>query len=155
SDLIAENHYDLAGDLLQKRGMGRYSESHESGRAFIGDGMEVKRKADIPMSAMWTPNPFTGGGDGIEVANNYKVDGCDAVAVPQICGKSRVAANSLPARANSFVYGPETLNPTADMELACGLNRFVIHTSVHQPLDDAKPGLSLGPFGQWFTRHET
>jgi hypothetical protein len=37
-----------------------------------------------------------------------------------------------------------------------GLNRFVIHTSVHQPLVvDKKPGISLGPFGQWFTRNET
>ena len=36
-----------------------------------------------------------------------------------------------------------------------GLNRFVIHTSVHQPLFDRKPGLSLGLFGQWFTRNET
>jgi hypothetical protein len=39
--------------------------------------------------------------------------------------------------------------------LVNGLNRFVIHTSVHQPLDDKFPGFSLGPFGQWFTRHET
>ena len=36
-----------------------------------------------------------------------------------------------------------------------GLNRFVIHTSVHQPVHDKMPGLGLGPFGQWFTRHET
>ena len=36
-----------------------------------------------------------------------------------------------------------------------GLNRFVIHTSVHQPVNDKIPGLGLGPFGQWFTRHET
>jgi hypothetical protein len=36
-----------------------------------------------------------------------------------------------------------------------GLNRFVIHTSVHQPVDDKIPGLGLGPYGQWFTRHET
>jgi hypothetical protein len=39
--------------------------------------------------------------------------------------------------------------------MTMGLNRFVIHTSVHQPLLDRKPGLSLGPFGQWFTRNET
>ena len=31
----------------------------------------------------------------------------------------------------------------------------MIHTSVHQPVDDKIPGLGLGPFGQWFTRHET
>jgi hypothetical protein len=47
------------------------------------------------------------------------------------------------------------LKPTADKELAMGLNRFVIHTSVHQPVSDKVPGLGLGPYGQWFTRHET
>jgi hypothetical protein len=26
---------------------------------------------------------------------------------------------------------------------------------VHQPVSDKVPGLGLGPFGQWFTRHET
>jgi hypothetical protein len=155
SDLIAENHYDLLGDLLHRRGMGRYSESHESGRAFTGDGMEVKRKADIPMSAMWTPNPFTGGGNGVEVATNYKMDVRESASVAHLYGQNLAAAESMTAIGNSFAYSPERLKPTADMELACGLNRFVIHTSVHQPLDDRKPGLSLGPFGQWFTRHET
>jgi hypothetical protein len=156
SDLIAENHYDLLGELLRRRGMGRYSESHESGRAFIGDGMEVKRKADIPMSAMWTPNPFTTpGAAATEVANGYKMDVRESASVAHIYGQNIVAAESMTAIGSSFAYSPETLKPTADMELACGLNRFVIHTSVHQPLDDKRPGLSLGPFGQWFTRHET
>jgi (4-O-methyl)-D-glucuronate---lignin esterase len=149
SDLIAENHYELLGGLLHQRGMGRYTESHESGRAFIGDGMEVKRKADIPMSATWTPNM------GSEVANGYKMDVRESASVAHIYGQNLVAAESLTAIGNSFAYSPEKLKPTADMELACGLNRFVIHTSVHQPLDDKKPGLGLGPFGQWFTRHET
>jgi hypothetical protein len=31
----------------------------------------------------------------------------------------------------------------------------VIHTSVHQPLDDKIPGLSLFIFGQYFNRHES
>jgi len=45
ADLTAENHYDQLTTLLRERGMGRYTESHESGRAFIADGMEVKRNA--------------------------------------------------------------------------------------------------------------
>jgi hypothetical protein len=136
--------------------MGRYSESHESARAFIGDGMEVKRKADIPMSAMWTPNAFTTpGATATEVANGYKMDVRESASVAHIYGQNIVAAESLTAIGDSFAYSPERLKPTADMELACGLNRFVIHTSVHQPLDDKQPGLGLGPFGQWFTRHET
>jgi len=59
------------------------------------------------------------------------------------------------ARGNTWAFSPERLKPTADMELAMGVNRFVIHTSVHQPVNDKIPGLGLGPYGQWFTRHET
>ena len=39
--------------------------------------------------------------------------------------------------------------------MANGLNRFIIHESAHQPLDDFKPGLTLDWFGQWFNRHDT
>ncbi|MFN7948802.1 MAG: glycosyl hydrolase [Blastocatellia bacterium] len=150
AELMAENHYDQLTGLLKKRGMGRYTESHESGRAFIGDGMEVKRKADIPMSAMWTPSAVNGGD-----LTGYQADIRESASVAHIYGQNLVAAESLTALGNTFGYSPEKLKPTADLELASGLNRFVIHTSVHQPLDDKKPGLGLGPFGQWFTRHET
>ncbi|CAA9477574.1 MAG: GH106 [uncultured Segetibacter sp.] len=56
SDLVAEYHYDQLTSILQQYGMKRYSESHEDRRAMIADGMEVKRKAAVPMSAMWTPS---------------------------------------------------------------------------------------------------
>jgi hypothetical protein len=42
-----------------------------------------------------------------------------------------------------------------DLEFAHGITRPVIHTSVHQPVDDKLPGLSLAIFGQYFNRHET
>ena len=72
-----------------------------------------------------------------------------------IYGQNLVAAESLTASRGAWSWSPETLKPTADKELAMGLNRFVIHTSVHQPVIDKIPGLGLGPYGQWFTRHET
>ena len=148
SELVSEYHYDQLTTLLQQRGMKRYSESHESGRAFISDGMEVKRKADIPMSAMWTP-----GGNGYNVG--YMADIRESASVAHLYGQNLVAAESLTAWGDSWAFSPERLKPTADLELASGLNRFVIHTSVHQPTDDKIPGIGLGPFGQWFTRHET
>jgi hypothetical protein len=152
SDLLTENHYDQLTKILKERGMARYTESHEGGRAFIGDGMEVKRKAAIPMSATWTP----GGLDpGTEVATRYKADVRESASVAHIYGQNLVAAESMTAIGSAWAWSPELLKPTADMELANGLNRFVIHTSVHQPVNDKIPGLGLGPFGQWFTRHET
>jgi len=153
-ELVAEYHYDQLTKILEERGMlGRYTESHEGGRAFIGDGMEVKCTAAVPMSATWTPGGF--GGNQAGVAVRHKADVRESASVSHLYGQKCVAAESLTAMGTAWAWSPELLKPVADMELASGLNRFVIHTSVHQPVDDKIPGLGLGPFGQWFTRHET
>ena len=149
-DLLAEYHYDQINEILHQRGMGHYGESHEEGRAFIGDGMEVKRSNDVPMSAMWTQKPGVN-----KDLPGYNADIRESASVAHIYGQNLVAAESMTASSGAWAWSPATLKPTADKEMAMGLNRFVIHTSVHQPLLDKKPGLALGPFGQWFTRNET
>jgi hypothetical protein len=149
-DLLAEYHYDQINDILHQRSLGHYGESHEEGRAFIGDGMEVKRSNDVPMSAMWTQKP------GLNKEQfGYNADIRESASVAHIYGQNLVAAESMTASSGAWAWSPATLKPTADKEMAMGLNRFVIHTSVHQPLLDKQPGLALGPFGQWFTRNET
>ncbi len=149
-DLLAEYHYDQITDILHQRGMGHYGESHEEGRAFIGDGMEAKRSNDVPMSAMWTQKPGVN-----KELYGYDADIRESASVAHIYGQNLVAAESMTASSGAWAWSPATLKPTADKEMAMGLNRFVIHTSVHQPLLDRKPGLALGPFGQWFNRNET
>lgn len=151
-ELIAESHYDVIGEELHKRGMKRYTESHENKRIYLADGMDVKRNADIPMSAMWTPGSLAGGST---EEPRSEADIRESASVANIYGKPFVAAESMTSVGNAFSFHPEKLKRTADLEMASGLNRFVIHTSVHQPLDDKKPGFSLGPFGQYFTRQET
>ena len=149
-DMLAEYHYDQTSAILKQRGMGHYGESHEGGRAFVGDGMEAKRSSDVPMAAMWTQRP------GVNAEQHgYNADIRESASVAHLYGRSFVAAESMTAGSGAWAWSPATLKPTADKELAMGLNRFVIHTSVHQPLVDKGPGLSLGPFGQWFTRNET
>lgn len=153
SEMVAEYHYDGLTNILAEYGMKRYSESHESGRALIADGMEVKRKAAVPMSAMWIKNVFINGGD----QTGYEADIRESASTAHIYGQNLVAAESLTALgvpAVAWSYSPENLKLTADLELASGLNRFVIHCSVHQATDDKIPGLGLGPFGQWFNRHD-
>ncbi|GAC1478700.1 MAG: glycosyl hydrolase [Gemmatimonadaceae bacterium] len=146
SDLIADNHYGELSERLHARGMGRYGESHEVGRAFIGDGMEVKKSADIPMGATWF-----GRQNGLVLP-----DIRESAAVAHLYGQNLVAAESFTVGGGT-AYGiaPEMIKPLADRMMANGLNRFVIHTSVHQPIDSAGPGFGLGPYGQWFTRKET
>jgi (4-O-methyl)-D-glucuronate---lignin esterase len=149
-EMLAEYHYDLLTKMLHDRGMGHYGESHEEGRAFIGDGMQVKRSNDVPMSAMWTQKPGVNNDQ-----PGYDADIRESASVAHIYGQNLVAAESMTASLGAWAWSPATLKPTADKELAMGLNRFVIHTSVHQPLTDKKPGFALGPFGQWFNRNET
>jgi hypothetical protein len=149
-ELVVENHYAQLAQSLKQRGIGLYSESHESGRAFIGDGMSVKRRATVPMGAMWAQTPGMNGEQ-----FGYDADIRESASVAHIYGQNLVAGESMTTANGPWAWSPEDLKPTADQEMAMGLNRFVIHTSVHQPLSDKPPGLALGPFGQWFTRNET
>jgi len=152
ADLTVENHYDQLTTLLHERGMGRYTESHEGGRAFVADGMAVKRTADIPMGALWTPRkPNTVGG----ISTQYQADLLESASVGHIYGQNLVAAESMTSVGSPWAWSPATLKPTADMELADGVNRFVISVSVHSPANDKIPGLSLGRYGPWLNRHET
>src|SRR6185369_11300880 len=106
--------YDALTGILAQYGLKRYSESHESGRALIADGMEVKRTAAIPMAALWTPNPFINQND----QTKYTVDIRESASVAHIYGQNLVAAESLTALGVPSVawsYSPEILKPSADL----------------------------------------
>ena len=120
------NHID---DILKEYGMkGRYSESHECGRAYVADGMDIKRCSAVPMAACWID-----AGSATMAATDIR----ESASVAHIYGQNLVAAESLTAHGtdvNAYKYSPGTLKGTADWEMANGLNRFVIHESAHQPL---------------------
>ena len=155
-ELIDECMYENAADIAHKKGLETYFEAHENGRLYLVDGMAAKSHSDIPMAAMWT------------IITDKKLDNSSATmaesdiresaSVAHLYGKKFVAVESMTVNGQAggaYSYYPGSLKPTADMELACGANRFVIHESSHQPVDDKRPGLGLGIYGQWFNRHET
>ena len=151
ADLTATEHYGQLEKTLHERGMGHYGESHEGGRAFIADGMEVKKYNEVPMSAMWVQSPGVN-----KQLYRYDADDRESASVAHIYGQNLAAAESMTARANSsWMWSPASLKPTADQEFVNGINRIVVHESAHQPLLDKAPGLTLGPYGQWFNRNET
>ena len=152
ADLTADDHYGQVEDSLKERGMGHYGESHESGRAFIADGMEVKKLDDIPMSAMWVQKPGVN-----KPTYGYNADDRESASVAHIYGQNLAAAESMTScdPSTAWAWSPATLKPTADQEFLNGINRFVIHESAHQPLVGKAPGVTLGPCGQWFNRNDT
>ncbi|HEY1649260.1 MAG TPA: glycosyl hydrolase [Terracidiphilus sp.] len=147
--LIAENHYGEISDDLHAHGLSYYSEALEFHRPSLGDDMEMRSKADVPMGAMWTyagsPSP--------EV--DYISDLRGAASVAHIYGQNLVGAESMTSRGPAWSFSPNSLKKVADLEFALGVNRFEIHESAHQPVADMAPGLTLGPYGLWFNRNQT
>jgi hypothetical protein len=147
--LLAENHYgEIAADL-HAHGMRYYSEALEMHRPSLGDDMEMRSHADVPMGAMWTypadegPNP------------TYLADLRGAASISHIYGQNLVGAESMTSRGPAWSWSPNSLKRIADLEFALGVNRFEIHESTHQPVPDLAPGLTLGPYGLWFNRNQT
>lgn len=150
ADLMADAHYRTLTTEIHKRGLIHYSEALEDKRPSLGDDMDMRRDADIPMAAMWSY-----GRDAGAPQPTYQGDIRGAASVAHIYGQNLVAAESLTSALQPWAFAPRDLQPMIDMEFALGVNRPVIHTSVHQPLTDKVPGFSLFIFGQYFNRLET
>lgn len=147
--LLAENHYGEIAEDLHAHGMRYYSEALEMHRPSLGDDMEMRSHADVPMGAMWT-YPASGNPD-----PTYLADLRGAASVAHIYGQNLVGAESMTSRGPAWAWSPNSLKRIADLEFALGVNRFEIHESTHQPVPDMAPGLTLGPYGLWFNRNQT
>lgn len=148
ADLMASEHYGTVARVAHENGLKVYGEALEDNRPSLGDDIAMRSHADVPMSALWTfgraagPNP------------SYLADMKGAASVAHIYGQNLVAAESMTSALAPWAYAPHDLRRIIDLEFVSGVNRPVVHTSVHQPVDDKVPGLSLAIFGQYFNRHE-
>jgi alpha-L-rhamnosidase len=149
ADLMASEHYGTVAAVAHENGLKVYGEALEDRRPSLGDDMAMRRHADIPMAAMWTHSRK----DGPKLT--YLADIKGAASVAHIYGQNLVAAESMTASMNPWYYSPNDLKRIIDLEFVTGVNRPVVHTSVHVPVDDKIPGLSLFIFGQYFNRNES
>jgi hypothetical protein len=153
ADMLAENHYGLATKYFAKFGVGLYAEAMGTTMPTTGDGLLNKGQVTIPMGEFWTPLP--------DQTNppTYIGDVREASSAAHIYGKPISATESFTTRPNVTPWGqsPFYLKGLADQDFARGINRIVFHTSDLQPFTDDKhrPGMTLGPFGQDYTRNIT
>jgi hypothetical protein len=145
ADLMASEHYGTVADVAHAHGLTVYGEALEDGRPLLGDDMAMRSHTDVPMAAMWTYPRATG------PKPTYLADDKGASSVGHLYGRPIIAAESMTSIFAPWAYGSADLRRFVDLEFALGINRPVIHTSVHQPIDKA-PGLSLFIVGQFFNR---
>lgn len=149
AELHASNHYGTIARVAHDRGLKVYGESLEGWRVSLGDDIAMRQYADVPMAAMWTYRRDLG------PRPNLLADLRGAASTAHIYGRRFAAAESFTSTRYPWAHAPSDLRRVIDLEFASGINLPVIHTSVHQPLDDRQPGLSMRHIGQFFTRHET
>ncbi len=153
ADMLAENHYAVATKYFNKFGVGLYAEAMGTNIPTTGDGLLNKGQVTVPMGEFWTPLP------GQKDTAAHEADVREASSAAHIYGKPFAATESFTTRPQVTPWGesPFYLKGLADQTFAAGINRIVFHTSDQQPfVDDAhRPGMTLGPYGQDYTRNIT
>lgn len=152
ADLLAENHYGVAAKYFNQRGVGLYAEAMGGADPTTGDGLLNKSEVDIPMGEFWVPAP------GMKDTPEHPTDLLEAASAAHIYGKKIAGAESFTTMPTNPVWAsPYYMKPLGDMAMALGINRIIFHTSDHQPFvdDRHKPGITLGFFGQHYTRNTT
>ena len=148
ADLLAENHYGAATDYLKKHGIGIYAEAMGTGLPTTGDGLQDKGRVSVPMGEFWLHDSL-----------DHVADMRETASAAHIYGKNIAAAESFTSMPNIPMWGqsPFDMKPRGDRAFASGINRIVFHESAAQPfVDDLhKPGMTLGFFGQNYTRNIT
>ena len=143
-DLFADAHYGRLAERCHADGLKFSTEPY--GGPF--EMLQVGGRADHPMMEFWLPTKPQG-----------RKFASEAVSVGHTTGRSIIGAESFTSgppeeRWNSH---PFSLKALGDYIYSCGVNRFVIHVSAHQPLvgEAFKPGFTCGCNGIHFDRGNT
>jgi hypothetical protein len=149
ADVLADVHYAMPAELLRARGLKLYGEAAGANSPMLQDALQNKARVEIPMGEFWTLLPGQGH------RPEHVTDVREAASAAHVYGKPLVAAESFTSFVPGWNDAPSRLKFLGDYFMSLGVNRFVIHTSVHQPFLDRRPGMTLGPFGQHYSRHNT
>ncbi|HOO98881.1 MAG TPA: glycosyl hydrolase [Bacteroidales bacterium] len=131
ADMFAENHYGVITDYLNNQGIKTYAEASGVSLEILEDALLCKKYVDIPMGEFWR---------GIMHPDlMYYQDVRGAASAAHIYGKKIVGAEAF---TGGGFDSPYTLKKVGDYWFTQGINRFIFHTSAHQPLD-TKPGNTM------------
>ncbi len=133
ADLWAEAHYGTMADKLRADGIGIYAEAAGVSLEMPEDTLLNKSKVEIPMGEFWVRD--------LHPRLMYFQDVRGAASAAHVYGKPLVAAEAF---TGGGYESPAMLKRVADYWFAQGVNRLVVHTSAHQPLDTAPGNTMVG-----------
>jgi hypothetical protein len=125
-DMIIENHFKQATDLVNASGMKLFAEAGHGGYPRV-EPLKGLGNSDVPMGEFWNRQRFW-------VTK-------EAASAAHIYGKQVVAAESLTGW-NHWQHGPADYKQLIDIAFCEGLNQIVFHTFAHNPAIAGKPGFA-------------
>ena len=132
SDLIIENHYQLARKICADHGIGFCAEAGGPGQPIHNvpfEDLKALGALTIPRGEFWNKHP--------QLEKLQIVKGIASAS--HIYNQKYVEAESFTS-VWLWQEGPDELKPLADRAMCEGLNRFVYHTFPHTPPESGDPG---------------
>lgn len=142
ADMMAENYPGTLRKIAEKNGMEFALENYGNGPF---DDVQYGGQAGQLWSEFWISK-------GIDTVTPM-VAGAAHVYGRRVVGAEAFTAGA--GKGNRWELGPFGLKPLGDAMFASGINRFVFHVWVHQPWENAAPGISPGSVGTQFNRFLT
>jgi hypothetical protein len=149
ADLIRESYYERLAALLHERKLELHAEVIYGGGDYPPlDVLRSTQKVDLPMTEFWTSTDKSS-------LLEYAPADAPALNLPA-CAAAGYGKPLLGSEAyTGFAHYSESLadlKPFGDRAFTAGINRMILHSSVHQPTDE-KPGMTLGQFASHFNRN--
>ncbi len=143
ADLLADTYFGTMRKLANADGLEVWAEIY-NGANF--DTFQSASRVNVAMTEFWYKRGALRRGFAKHAAS-----------VAHALGQPIVAAEAFTASPDvaGWEAHPFELKQTADIALADGGNRMILHTWVHQPWPDLRPGLTLGPYGMQFSAQNT
>ncbi len=133
-DCIADNYYGQFKKLSHEHGLDFRSEMATT--PIPVDMLKCLGRCDIPFGEFWAESDLNEG----RIQPWERMFGKQAASAAHIYGKNLVSAEALTVAHKHWEHGPFELKRTADQAFCSGINRLMIHTFTHSPLDVRPPG---------------
>jgi hypothetical protein len=142
NDLLVENYAGHFRELARRNGIRLSIEAYDGEPA---DDMIYGGQADEPMAEFWSWGKFGAAYSCTEMSS-----------VAHVYGKRILGAEAFTATdAEKWQGHPAYIKDLGDWAFCEGINRFVFHRYALQPWTDARPGMSMGPWGLHYERTQT
>jgi len=147
AEYTLQNYFLYYKEKCQQQGFLLACEPYGTGSF---DNPEVAKHVDLKMTEFWIrETPWFR-------RNLWEWTGQIVSSAAHITDDHVVGAEAFTRMQGDWTAHPYSIKIKGDRVFTNGVNRYIFHTSVHQPWnDDVKPGFTMGQFGTQFHRNNT